>query len=197
VGQGATLFIEPGVTLKYNPGTSILVRGGIDARGTEERVITFTSNRSSPSPGSYPAALKFVQPSALASFLRYCIVEYAETGLEIAHGSPDINHCFVADHSQAGIQVANDAEPKIFFCTFTRNSGTGAIVALGTSRPQISQNHFLENAFAIQSFSSIYLDARENWWGSSPPNPLLFLGEINYKSWLDSPAAGVFQGRKR
>jgi len=40
-GQGAILFIEPGVTLKYNPGTSILVRGGIDARGTEERVITF------------------------------------------------------------------------------------------------------------------------------------------------------------
>ena len=197
VGQGAILFIEPGVTLKYNPGTSILVRGGIDARGTEERVITFTSNRSSPSPGGYPAALKFVQPSALASFLRYCIVEYAETGLEIAYGSPDINHCFVADHSQAGIQVANDAEPKIFFCTFTRNFGTGAIVALGTSRPKINQNHFLENPFAIQSFSSIYLDARENWWGSSPPNPLLFLGEINYKSWLDSPATGVFQGRKR
>jgi hypothetical protein len=41
------------------------------------------------------------------------------------------------------------------------------------------------------------LDARENWWGTSPPNEALFLGEINYKSWLETPAAGVFQGRKR
>lgn len=198
VEKGAILFAEPGVTLKYNPGTSIIVKeGGIDARGTEERVITFTSNSSSPSPGSYPAAVRFVQPSGLASFFRYCIVEYAETGLDVAYGAPDINHCFIADHSQAGIQVANDAEPKIFFCTFTRNLGTGAIVALGTSRPKINRNHFLENPFAIQSFSSIYLDARENWWGSSPPNEVLFLGEINYKSWLETPAAGVFQGRKR
>ncbi len=192
------LFIEPGVTLKYNPGTSIIVDGGgIDARGTEDRVITFTSNSSLPFPGSYPSAVRFVQPSRLASFFRYCIVEYAETGLDVAYGAPDINHCFIADHSQVGIQVANDAEPKIFLCTFTRNLGTGAIVALGTSRPKINRNHFLENPFAIQSFSSIYLDAGENWWGSSPPNALLFLGEINYKSWLDSPVIGVFQGRKR
>ncbi len=192
------LFIEPGVTLKYNPGTSIIVDGGgIDARGTEDRVITLTSNSSLPFPGSYPSVVRFVQPSRLASFFRYCIVEYAETGLDVAYGAPDINHCFIADHSQVGIQVASDAEPKIFLCTFTRNLGTGAIVALGTSRPKINRNHFLENPFAIQSFSSIYLDAGENWWGSSPPNALLFLGEINYKSWLDSPVIGVFQGRKR
>ena len=198
VEKGAILFIEPGVTLKYNPGTSIIVKdGGIDARGTAERVITFTSNSSSPSPGSYPSAVRFDQPSKPASFFRYCIVEYAETGLDIAYGAPDIDHCFIAHHSQAGVKVANDAEPKIFYCTFSRNSGTGAILALGTSRPKINRNNFLDNPFAIQSFSSIYLDAKENWWGASPPKETLFLGEINYKSWLDAPEAGVFQGRKQ
>jgi hypothetical protein len=117
--------------------------------------------------------------------------------LDIAYGAPDIDHCFIAHHSQAGVKVANDAEPKIFYCTFSRNSGTGAILALGTSRPKINRNNFLDNPFAIQSFSSIYLDAKENWWGASPPKETLFLGEINYKSWLDAPEAGVFQGRKQ
>ena len=197
VEKGASLFIEPGVILKYNPGASIAVKdGGIDARGTADRVIIFTSSRSSPSPGSYPAAVRFEQPTKLASFFRYCIVEYAEMGLDIAFGDPDIDHCLIADHSQVGLKVANDAEPKIFYNTFSKNLGTGAIVALGTSRPKINHNNFLDNPFAIQSFSSIYLDAKENWWGSSPPRESLFLGGINYKSWLEAPEADAFQGRK-
>lgn len=197
VEKGAILFIEPGVTLKYNPGTSIIVKeGGIDARGTADRLITFTSNSSTPSPGNYPSVARFEQRSRQASFFRYCILEYAETGLDIAYGAPDIDRCYIANHSQAGLKVANDAEPKIFYSTSTKNLGTGAVVALGASRPKINRNNFLDNPFAVQSFSSIYLDARENWWGSSPPRESLFLGEINYKSWLEAHEAGAFQGRK-
>lgn len=197
VEKGATLFIEPGVTLKYNPGASMVVKnGGIDARGTPDRVITFTSNSSSPSPGSYPSAVKFEGPSKLASFFRYCVLEYAETGLDIAYGAPEIDHCWIAHHSQAGVKVANEAEPRIFFSTFSKNLGTGAVVALGAARAKMNRNNFIDNPFAVQSFSSIYMDARENWWGSSPPKESLFLGEINYKPWLNSPEAGAFQGRK-
>jgi parallel beta-helix repeat protein len=197
VEKGATLFIEPGVTLKYNPGTSIVVKdGGVDARGTADRTIGFTSNSSSPSPGSYTAAVRFVQPSKLASFFRYCILEYAETGLDIAYGAPEIDHCWIANHAQVGVKVANEAEPRVFFSTFTNNLGTGAVVALGTARPKMNRNNFIDNPFAVQSFSSIYMDARENWWGSSPPKESLFLGEINYKPWLNTPEAEAFQGRK-
>jgi len=197
VEKGATLFIEPGVTLKYNPGASIVVKdGGIDARGTPERVIVFTSNSSSPSPGSYPSAVRFERPSKLASFFRFCIIEYAETGLDISFGAPEIDHCFIARHSQAGLKVANDAEPKIFFSTLAKNMGTGAVVVLGTARPRISRNNFQENPFAIQSFSPIYLDARRNWWGGSPPPESLFLGQINMKPWLEQPEPEAFTGRK-
>jgi parallel beta-helix repeat protein len=197
VEKGATLFIEPGVTLKFNPGTSIVVRdGGVDARGTPDRAITFTSNSSSPSPGSYTSAVRFAQSSQLASFFRYCILEYAETGLDIAYGGPEIDHCWIANHSQTGVKVANEAEPRIFFSTFAKNMGTGAVVALGNARPKMNRNNFIDNPFAVQSFSSIYMDARENWWGSSPPKESLFLGEINYKPWLNTPEAGAFQRRE-
>jgi hypothetical protein len=60
----------------------------------------------------------------------------------------------------------------------------------------MNRNNFIDNPFAVQSFSSIYMDARENWWGSSPPKESLFLGEINYKPWLDTPEAGAFQRRE-
>ncbi len=197
VEKGATLFIEPGVTLKYNPRTSIVVKdGGVDARGTADRTITFTPNSSSPSPGSYTSAVRFAQPSKLASFFRYCILEYAETGLDIAYGAPEIDHCWIAHQAQVGVKVANEAEPRIFFSTFSRNLGTGAVVALGAARPKMNRNNFLDNPFAVQSFSSIYMDARENWWGASPPPESLFLGEINYKPWLNTPEPEAFQGRK-
>lgn len=197
VDKGAILFIEPGVTLKFNAEAAIVVKdGGIDARGAADRVITFTSSSSSFSSGSYPSAVRFEQPTKVGSFFRYCIVEYAETGLDIAHGAPDITHCLIANHSQAGIKVANDAAPKIFYSTFAKNLGTGAVVALGAARPKINRNNFQDNPFAIQSFSSIYLDAKENWWGSSPPKESLFLGDINYKPWLDALEEGAFQGRK-
>jgi hypothetical protein len=94
------------------------------------------------------------------------------------------------------VKVANEAEPRIFFSTFAKNLGTGAVVVSGTARPKMNRNNFIDNSFAIQSFSSIYMDARENWWGSSPPKGSLFVGEINYEPWLDTPEAGAFQRRE-
>jgi hypothetical protein len=197
VDEGATLFIQAGVTLKFNPGTSLIVKnGGIDARGKPDRLITFTSNSSSPSPGSYLAAARFEQPARVASFFQYCILEFAETGLEISYGAPDIDHCLIAQNGQAGIKVTHEAAPKISFSTFARNAGTGAIVALGSARPKIYRNNFQENPFAIQSQSSIFLDARENWWGGTPPPESLFLGDINLKPWLERPEPEAFAGRK-
>ncbi len=197
IEKGATLVIEPGVTLQFNPGAAIRVHdGGIEARGTLDRIIRFTSNSASPSPGNYPTAVKLEGRSTVASFFQYAVFEFAETGLEIRHGAPDIHYCFIGRHSQVGIRIANEAEPKISFSTFLKNEGTGAIVVQGTARPKMNRNNFLENPFAIQSFSSIYIDARDNWWGSAPPKESLFLGEINFKPWLEAPEGRAFQGRK-
>jgi hypothetical protein len=197
VDGGAALHIQPGVTLKFNAGTSILVKnGGIHARGTREKLIIFTSSRSSPSPGSYPAAVRFEHPAKVASFFQYCIFEFAETSLEVAHGAPEIDRCLIAHNSQAGIKATREGAPKISYSTFLKNEGTGAVVALGAARPKIHRNNFRENPFAIQSQSSIYIDARENWWGGSPPSESLFLGQINLKPWLERQEPEAFSGRK-
>ena len=92
--------------------------------------------------------------------------------------------------------MTHEGAPKISFSTFARNAGPGAIVALGSARPKIYRNNFQENPCAIQSQSSIFLDARENWWGGTPPPGSLFLGDINLKPWLERPEPEAFAGRK-
>jgi parallel beta-helix repeat protein len=197
IDGGATLFIQPGVTLKFNPGASMVVKnGGIDARGTSDGAITFTSSNSSPTPGAYPAAIRFAKETGVASFFRYCIIEFAETGMEVGYGSPEIDRCLIARSAQAGIKVTQEGAPKISYSTFLQNAGTGALVALGGARPKVHRSNFRENDFAVQSHSSIYMDARENWWGGSPPSESLFLGQMNLKPWLEKPEPEAFGGRK-
>ena len=197
IDGGATLFIQPGVTLKFNPGASMVVKnGGIDARGTSDGAITFTSSSSSPTPGAYPAAIRFEKETGVASFFRYCIIEFADTGMEVAYGSPEIDRCLIARSAQAGIKVTHGGAPKVSYSTFLKNAGTGALVALGGARPKVHRNNFRENDFAVQSHSSIFVDARENWWGASPPSESLFLGQINLKPWLEKPEPEAFGGRK-
>lgn len=197
IDGGATLFIQPGVTLKFNPGASMVVKnGGIDARGSSDGAITFTSSISSPTPGAYPSAIRFEKETGVASFFRYCIIEFAETGMEVAYGSPEIDRCLIARSAQAGIKVTHQGAPKISYSTFLRNAGTGALVALGGARPEVHRSNFRENDFAVQSHSSIFMDVRKNWWGGNPPSDSLFLGEMNLKPWLEKPEPEAFEGRK-
>ena len=199
IDNGATLTVEQGVTLKYNSGDiSIIVKNGaINAKGTKEEMITFTSNSSSPSAGDYSSTIKFEEKTALSSFFKYCIFEYASIAFVIRYGTPDITYSLITNNSQSGINIMNDSAPKIFYNTISNNTGTGGIVSTGMSKPKINNNNIIDNPFAIQSSSTIFIDARENWWGSSPPNESLFLGNINYKPWLNETEKEAFSGRQK
>jgi hypothetical protein len=48
--------------------------------------------------------------------------------------------------------------------------GEGAIACVGMSNPSIHHNNFVENEVAIQTRSTIYIEARNNWWGSVLPD---------------------------
>jgi hypothetical protein len=74
------------------------------------------------------------------------------------------------------------------YSTFRGNGGEGAIKCVGTSRPLINNNNFINNDTAIQAFSTIYIDATNNWWGKSPPDLNKILGDLDknvkIKPWL-------------
>ncbi|MDI6777105.1 MAG: DUF799 family lipoprotein [Syntrophales bacterium] len=194
IDGGATLYIEPGVTIMYDQNTSIIVGdGGVVARGIRDHPILFTASGATPSPGFYTNAIRLTKLTRVNSFFNYCVVKNATTAFDIYYGAPEISFCHIAYNAQSGIYCRHDAAPKISYSTFTRNLGEGGIKCVGMSNPSIKYNNFADNMVAVQTFSSIYIDARYNWWGSNPPDQKLIWGEnINIKPWLESPDEKAF-----
>lgn len=189
---GAHLYIEPGVVIKYGKNTSIAVEdGSVTALGLPERPIVFTAAASSPTPGFYTSALRFTKPTTATSSFAYCIFEYADIALDIHYGTPDIAHTIITNNAQTGIFCRNDAAPTLTYSTLKNNRGEGAIACVGNSRPKINYNNIYANDFAIQARSTMYIDARNNWWGKDPPDLKVIIGDldsgINIKPWLNAP----------
>jgi len=201
VNGGATLYVEAGVTVRFDQNTAILVEdGGIMARGTNEEPILFTASAASSVPGFYASAVKFVKETKINSALAYCIVKYATVAFDVWFGMPEISFCHIAENAQGGIYARNSSAPKIQHNTFEKNKGEGAITCVGMSNPSIHYNNFLENEVAIQTRSNIYIDARHNWWGGTPPDTRYIFGDleknINIKPWLNGPEEKAFREKR-
>jgi hypothetical protein len=201
IDGGATLYIEPGVVIRFDQNTAIIAEdGGVVARGTKEDPIVFTASAASPAPGFYASAVKFAKATKVNSAFSYCIVKYASVAFDIWFGAPEISFCHISENAQSGIYARNSSIPKLLYNTFTRNKGEGAITAVGMSNPAIHHNNFVENEVAIQTHSTIYIDARNNWWGKAPPDTGYIFGDldrnINIKPWLNEPEEKAFQEGK-
>jgi hypothetical protein len=195
LNSGATLFIQPGVVLEFEHKTSLIAEdGGIVARGTREHPIVFTAASMSPAPGFYSSAAKLSGNTKVASSFAYCIVKYATTAFDIYAGAPEISYSYVAHSSQNAVFCRRDAAPVLSYNTFSKNSGEGAIKCVGMANPKIFHNNFMNNAVAIQSFSTIHIDARHNWWGASPPSADGIWGDnINIRPWLEKAEPAAFR----
>lgn len=197
IDGGAVLHIEPGVVVQYDRNTSIIVEdGGVVARGTSELPILFTASGAKPAPGSFGNAFRFAKRTQANSVFSYCVVQYATTAFDIYYGMPEISSCYIARNAQSGVYCRNDAAPQISYCTFEENLGEGGVKSVGMSNPSIRNNNFIRNAVSVQGFSSIYIDARNNWWGVDPPDTGLIWGDpdkgINIKPWLKEPERKAF-----
>jgi hypothetical protein len=198
IDGGATLYVEPGVVVEFEQKSSLITEdGGIIARGTKENPITFTAAASSPTPGFYNNALRLSKQTKVNSSFAYCIIKYATTAFDIYTGAPEISYCQIIYSSQNAVFCRNDATPALFYNTFAENHGEGAVKCVGMANPKINNNNFIGNTVAIQSFSSIYIDARNNWWGANPPDQNMIWGDnINIKPWLEKEEPKAFQGKK-
>jgi len=170
------------------------------AKGTKDDPILFTASAASPVPGFFVSAVKFAKETKVNSAFSYCIVKYASVAFDIWFGAPEISFCHIAQNAQSGVYARNNSTPKLLYNTFSGNRGEGAITSVGMSNPSIHHNNFVENEVAIQTRSTIYIDARNNWWGSDPPDTSYIFGDldrnINIKPWLTAPEEKVFRERR-
>ncbi len=126
IDTGATLTIEPGVTIKFNTLLGMRVDGTLIARGTTGEPITFTSNKAVPAPGDWVNirfsdscidAVYDIEGNYLSgSVLQYCAVQYGgggeQSALTILDSSPLIDNCDISYHAAGGFNI-DGGSPKI------------------------------------------------------------------------------------
>jgi hypothetical protein len=150
---GVTLEIEPGVEIQFDAGATLTISGTLQANGTPDRPITFTSGLEPPAPGDW-GGLHFVSGRS-ESHLVECVVAYATTGIRIYAGpgetvSPTFTDCTVRRSSLHGVEIEGLAhgcdealaQPTLSGCAVEQNGGCG-IYGYGHGDPDLGCSEFV------------------------------------------------------
>ncbi len=157
VPNGVTLTIEPGVEVRFDR-FSLIVRGQIIARGSQESQIVLTSSQPDPKPGDWHF-LQLMPESVPAKFgsegkfisgcvLEHCIVEYG-AGFNLVGASPWIAHCTIRhNYSEEGGGIfSGGGSPVIQDNTiaFNRCNRDGGGIRTAGGHPKIIKNEITYN----------------------------------------------------
>lgn len=125
-------MIEPGTVVRFNhyrgyeePGKrpSIRVRGTLEAIGTPQRQIWFTSDAENPVNGDWHM-LRFLNAGS-DSVIEYAIIEFAQQGINMWNSSPTISHTIVRWNNWEGIYLESYCKPVIEYCLIYENGYNG------------------------------------------------------------------------
>jgi len=103
VKPGYTLTIEPGVEVRFGGDFSLVVNGTLNAIGTQEDMIKFTSNKDQPQLGDW-RSIWFIN-KLQASTLTSCIIQYAINGTTIENGNVQIKNCEISNNKLSGVYI--------------------------------------------------------------------------------------------
>jgi len=187
IKDGAILYLEPGVQIRFAADTSLIVDGGgLMVYGDEDRPVWFLPMSIQAPPGSWRGLI--INHSSQVRLL-YVNLVHAANGITIENSSPEIYASTIRGCSQSGLYLRSHAKPEIICSTLTDNGGQGALVIEGEGVvPKIRQSVLSHNEpFHVQSYAPKVIDLRENYWGAPTPNPDLFLGNVSWEPALAAP----------
>ena len=139
-----TLTIEPEVEVRFGGDFSLTVKGRLVANGTEDKKITFTSNRYEPEAGDW-AALVFNGTGS--SSLIYCVIEYATNGITIEDGTLNIQNSVVSFNSENGISITN-GNVEVMSNEIANNTESGIYIA-GGNQVNVQNNNIRSNGDGV------------------------------------------------
>jgi len=146
-----TLTIEPGVEVRFGGNLSIIVEGRLNAVGTQNNNITFTSNKDQPKAGDW-GTIKF--NGTAQSTLAYCVLKYATNGTTIENSNVEIRNSEIHDNLKSGIYLTGSNQATIQNNTIRANANGLLLTGDSTSGVDITQNRVQSN-----TQSGINLDA--------------------------------------
>jgi len=181
----AVLTIEPGVEIRFEPGTGLYIGyyihhyyfpkhyyGALSAQGTAQAPIIFTSNAPAPAPGDWKGLYFRDQTNNTSTLLEHCIVEYGghtnNANINLTNAKPTIQYNTIRNSSHSGIYVSGiGANGAIVSCNNLKDNVYGVYTS-GSAQPLVNYNNFLRNQqYGVYNAGSVVLDAKDNWWGDA------------------------------
>ncbi len=141
VNEGISLTIEPGVTVKFDSATSLIVKSTIMAQGENSNPIIFTSNKSTPKVGDW-GSVRIDTSSGATSLIEYANFSYATFAVWIKEASPTIQNCEMSNTTFSAVQI--DGGSAIVENN-NIHSTKGASVFVGIGTPTIKNNILHDN----------------------------------------------------
>ncbi len=185
IESGVTLTIEPGVEVRFYPGTYIKVEGYLYAQGTQANPIVFTSDSGTPSAGDW-AGIRIRETGGTThdgsgnyvsgSLLEHVRIEYASTGLYIYNTSLIVDSSEFSNNSTAielcktnGVIVRDSSfldNGTAFYSIYESYSGDGYGDLIDTT---IERNRFWSNSVGIglnlnqRNMENLYIADNDFW----------------------------------
>jgi hypothetical protein len=144
VCSNATLTIEPEVEVKFGGDFSLIVEGRLVAAGTEDKIITFTSNKYEPRAGDW-GAIEFMGTEA--SSLMHCIIEYGTNGITVESGTVNIQNSLISLNSENGIIITN-GNVEVKNNEIIKNTASGIYIS-GCNQVTVQNSNITSNGDGI------------------------------------------------
>jgi hypothetical protein len=105
VGSGVNLTIDAGVAVRFDGNFSVTVKGTLQAVGTANNPIVFTSNRAEPNSGDWNT-IEFNGTTNEFFVMKHCAVKYARNGVTVQSlGRATIENSEIVNNSLSGVYV--------------------------------------------------------------------------------------------
>ncbi len=193
VNPGSSLTIVPGTTLRFTPGSGMIVRGKLNAEGTAARPIRFTS-LGERKPEAWD---EIILEQATDSTITHAIIEYATWGVHGHFTNLLLDHILARDNG-GGMRFRSG--PVTVRQSVFRNNGIGIRAYMGNALIEenvitgnevglfvrergggllVRNNNFSNNSdYNIRSgdFNTEDIRAADNWWGTDEPLKTVYDG---------------------
>jgi len=117
------LTIDPGVSIKFKSGTSLIVDGYLVAKGNSTHTIEFTCDSATPSPGNWNA----IRFRGVRQFLDWTSIKFASYGISIEDGEIIITNSLIVQNN-IGVSIIGGSSVTIQNSAISYNVGNGLYV---------------------------------------------------------------------
>lgn len=136
IPAGDTWNLQPGITLKFNPGCALVVNGTLNVQGTSSNKVYFTRNVSI---GNW-VGVRFNNGSS--GSIVYADIQYASSGIyfnSLGNNSCSVYNSYIQNCSSSGIHAVNSSL-MIIQNNHILNNGSYGIYCNNYSNPYIYYN---------------------------------------------------------